>query len=113
MKQGSIWWADLPEPSGSRAGFTRPVVVLQANQFNQSAIQTIIVAALSSNPKLANAPGNVWIEARESGLVKDSVIVISQVQTLDKRSLREYVGQVGEVTADLIDHGLGLIFKRG
>jgi mRNA interferase MazF len=112
ITQGSIWWADLREPQGSESGFTRPVLVIQSNQFNRSKIKTVVVAILSSNAKLANAPGNVWLETSESGLPQDSVVVVSQLQTLDKTDLRDCVGTVSQETFDLIEYGLGLVFQR-
>jgi mRNA interferase MazF len=106
VQRGEIWWADLPATDGSRPALTRPVIVIQDDAFNQSGIRTVIVALLSSNPKLANMPGNVWLEASESGLARDSVINVSQLVTLDRSVLRDCVGQANEVTLELLDQGL-------
>ena len=114
MRRGEIWWADRPAAVrggqvGSGPAFTRPVIVTQDDAFNQSGIRTVIVALLGSNPKLANMPGNVWLEASESGLARDSVINVSQLLTLDRTVLRDCVGQVGEVTLALLDQGLLIV----
>ncbi len=73
MKRGEVWWADLPAPSGSGPGFRRPVVIVQADEFNRSRIQTVIAVILASNLRLAEAPGNVRLRAKATGLPKDSV----------------------------------------
>ena len=68
MRRGEIWWASLPVPSGSEPGYRRPVLVVQADEFNQSQIRTVMCAAITSNLHLAGAPGNVALSARSSGL---------------------------------------------
>ena len=83
MKRGEIWWASLPAPTGSGPGFRRPVLVLQADPFNQSGISTIIVAAITSNLLIADAPGNLRLSKTDSGLSKPSVVNVSQIVTLD------------------------------
>jgi len=60
VQRGEIWWANLPEPTGSEPGFRRPVLVVQSNEFNQSRIATVIAVVLTSNLKLAQAPGNMF-----------------------------------------------------
>lgn len=107
--RGDIWWADLPESRGSEPGFRRPIVIIQANSFNQSRIQTVIVAVISSNLRLADAPGNVLLPARASGLPKDSVVNVSQMLTLDRSFLTDSVGKLtGRLLAE-IDAGLRLV----
>ena len=81
VQRGDIWWADLPEPR-SEPGYRRPVLVIQANSFNSSRIQTVIVAVLTSNLEIAEAPGRVLLPARSSGLPRDSVINVSQIPRL-------------------------------
>lgn len=76
MKRGEVWWASLPAPTGSGPGFRRPVVVIQSNPFNQSRIATVVVAIVTSNLALADAPGNVRVGKAESGLAKPSVVNI-------------------------------------
>jgi mRNA interferase MazF len=109
MQRGDIWWATLPDPQGSAAGYRRPVVIVQANAFNISRIATIIVVAITSNLRLGTAPGNVLLSADESGLPRDSVINVSQVITLDKGMLDEQVGTVSRKTMEDIAQGLRLV----
>ncbi len=94
MRRGEVWWADLPEPSGSEPGVRRPVVVIQADEFNRSRIRTVIAAAITSNTTLAQAPGNVALSRRSVGLDRLSVVNVSQIVTLDKRVLTERVGRL-------------------
>jgi mRNA interferase MazF len=92
INQGDVYWVDLDEPVGSEPGYRRPHVVLQNNLFNQSRIATVIVAALSSNLARARSPGNVLLNPAEANLPQQSVVVISQITTVDKRQLTEYIG---------------------
>ncbi len=108
MKRGEIWWATLPDPAGSEPGHRRPVVVVQAEAFNKSAIKTVVCAAITSNVGLSAAPGNVRIGTRESGLSKPSVVNVSQLTTLDKVFLTERVKTLDTHTLCLIDDGLRL-----
>ena len=108
MKRGEVWWASLPAPTGSGPGFRRPVVVVQSNPFNQSRIATVIVAIITSNLKLADAPGNVRVGKSESGLAKSSVVNVSQVITLDRELLTRRVRGLPADTMRQIDEGLSL-----
>ncbi|WP_135481703.1 type II toxin-antitoxin system PemK/MazF family toxin [Candidatus Chloroploca mongolica] len=109
MQRGDVWWANLPDASGSGPAFRRPVLLVQADAFTRSRIATVIVAVITSNLRLAAAPGNVVLRARESGLPKDSVINVSQLITLDKTELDEQVGQVLPTTLADVDHGLRVV----
>lgn len=109
MRRGEIWWASLPEPSGSGPGYRRPVVIVQANSFNESRIQTAIVAVVTSNLRLADAPGNLLIPASKSGLRKDSVINVSQLITIDNTFLTERVGRLNSPQLQALDAGLRLV----
>jgi len=84
IAQGEVWWADLGEPSGSEPGFRRPVVVVQGDAFNRSSLQTVVCVALTSNLRWGDAPGNVRLPARATGLPRDSVGNVSQLVTLDR-----------------------------
>lgn len=108
MKRGEIWWASLETPVGSEPGYRRPVVIISSNDFNQSKIQTVIVAAITSNLRLANAPGNFSISKRESGLSRESVINVSQVVTIDKSFLTEKVTTLASKKMLMLDQGLKL-----
>jgi len=109
LRRGEIWWASLPEPAGSGPGYRRPVVVIQANSFNESRIQTAIVAIITSNLRLTDAPGNVLITASRTGLRKDSVINVSQLITVDKNFLTERVGRLNPSQSRALDGGLKLV----
>jgi mRNA interferase MazF len=109
MKRGEVWWASLPSATGSGPGYRRPVVVVQANSFNLSKISTVLVAAITSNLSLANAPGNVRISKSDSGLSKPSVINISQVITVDKSILTERVKMLPGKVLARVDEGLKLV----
>jgi mRNA interferase MazF len=111
MERGEVWWADLPDPVGIGPGYRRPVIVIQSNDFNRSKIRTIIILVLTSNLKLADAPGNVLIPASESGLPKDSVANVSQIITVDKDFLTEKVGKLPSRFIKSIDDGLRLVLS--
>ena len=92
IRRGEIWWADLPEPRRSEPGYRRAILVIQADTFNRSRIQTALVAVITTNLDLADAPGNVLLPARSSGLRLDSVVNVSQIFTLDREFLAEHGG---------------------
>jgi len=109
VNRGDIWWADLGYPKGSGPGYTRPVLVVQSDPFNNSRIQTVIVAVISSNLRLAEAPGNVSLSAKKSGLPKDSVVNVSQILTLDRGELLDQAGQLDSGLLQKVDDGLRLV----
>jgi len=109
IAQGEIWWADLPEPSGSEPAFRRPVVVVQGDAFNRSRIDTVVCIPLTSTLRWAEAPGNVLLEARITGLPKDSVANVSQLVTLDKASLTERVGKLSRARLELMLSGVDVV----
>ena len=91
---GDVWWADLPDPTGSGPGFRRPVVVVQGDSLNRSRIATVVCVPLTSNIKWAGAPGNVTLSRRVTGLPRDSVANVSQIVSLDKALLTEHLGRL-------------------
>jgi mRNA interferase MazF len=109
MRRGEIWWASLGEPQGSAPGFRWPVLVVQSNDFNESAIRTSICAAITSNMRLADAPGNVRVTRRVSGLPHDSVVNVSQLITLDKEMLTENVGRLPAQSLRDVEAGIKLV----
>lgn len=113
IRRGEIWWAELGDPAGSAPGFRRPVLVVQADAFNRSAIGTVIVAGLTSSLRLLDAPGNVLLTRRASGLPKDAVINVSQLAALDRGALDERVGTVPAATMRRVDDGLRLVLSLG
>lgn len=111
IQRGEIWWADLPEPRGSEPGYRRPVLVVQADSFNQSRIQTTIVAVITTNLGLAEAPGNVLLPARLVGLPRDSVVNVSQLLTLDRGLLTEHAGTLPSRLQRSVDEGLRTVLR--
>ncbi len=111
IKRGEVWWAELADPRGSEPGFRRPVVVVQADSFNRSQIGTVLVAAITSNLELAEAPGNVGLSRRDSELPRDSVVNVSQVLTLDRRFLAKRVSHLPGQVIEEIDSGLRLVLS--
>jgi mRNA interferase MazF len=110
--QGEVWWADLAEPSGSEPGFRRPVVVVQGDAFNRSRIATVVCVALTSNLRWADAPGNVLLSARTTGLPMDSVANVSQLVTLDREALTERIGTLPTKKLELVLLGIDIVLGR-
>ena len=109
ISQGDIYWIDLEEPVGSEPGFRHPHVVIQNNLFNRSRIDTVVVCLLTSNLRLAKAPGNVLLEKAEGNLAKQSVVNISQIYTVDKSDLVEWIGALSEKRVRQILDGVRLL----
>ena len=109
IQRGEIWWADLPEPSGSAPGYRRPVLVVQSDDFNRSRIATAIVVVITANLNLAQAPGNVLLPQKATGLPRDSVANISQVLTVDKSFLTEKIGELPSYLLEQVESGLRLV----
>jgi mRNA interferase MazF len=112
IAQGEVWWADLDAPTGSGPGFRRPVVVVQCDAFNRSRIATVMCVAMTSNLNWADAPGNVLLEAKATGLDRSSVANVSQVVTVDKSTLTERVGRLSSAKLQLIIDGIELVLGR-
>jgi len=111
IQRGEIWWADLPAPRRSEPGYRRPVLVVQADSFNCSRIQTVIVAVITSHLELADAPGNVLLPARSTGLSRDSVANVSQLLTLNRGFLTEHAGTLPPRLQSLVDAGLRAVLQ--
>jgi mRNA interferase MazF len=109
INQGDIYWIELDEPTGSEPGYSHPHVVVQNNVFNASRINTVIVCALTSNIKRADAPGNVLLEKGEANLSKQSVVLVSQIFTVDKSQLGEFIGTLSERRVKQIIEGIYLM----
>ncbi|MBE9165653.1 MULTISPECIES: type II toxin-antitoxin system PemK/MazF family toxin [Microcoleaceae] len=106
MYRGEIWWANLPDPVASEPGYRRPVLIVQDDTFTQSRISTVIVVIITSNLRLAEAPGNVLLPSKATGLPKDSVANISQLFTVDKTFLIECICTIPQDLQEDIDEGL-------
>jgi mRNA interferase MazF len=112
IAQGHVYWADLPNPTGSAPGFRRPVVVVQGDTLNRSRVRTVVCVPLTSNLDWAEAPGNVLLPARTTGLPKDSVAIASQIITLDRELLTEEAGKLSQRQLELILAGIDTILGR-
>jgi len=111
MKRGDIWWATLRAPTGSGLGSRRPVLIVQSDDFNKSRINTVVVSILTSNLRLQEAPGNVFLSKRSTKLPKDSVANVSQVVTLDKSFLTERISSLSTDKMKYVDEGLRLVLN--
>ncbi len=110
--QGDIYWATLAAPRGSEPGYDRPVVVVQQTAINNSDIRTILCVPLTSNVRLANAPGNVLLSPRKTTLPRPSVANVSQVITLDKQFLTGYVATLPGAALAAILNGIDFMMGR-
>jgi mRNA interferase MazF len=106
MRRGEVWWASLPPPMGSGPGYRRPVLVIQANEFNESRIKTAVAVVMTTNLRLAGAPGNVRCGSEETGLPRESVVNVSQVVTVDKELFTQRVGSVPTHVLSQVENGL-------
>lgn len=109
MTRGEIWWADFGVPQGSETGFRRPVLIVQADSFNRSRIPTVVVVPFTTNIGLAEAPGNVRANPADTGLLKESVLVVSQVAAIDRRRLLEQHSSLSHHLVRDVEHGLALV----
>jgi mRNA interferase MazF len=111
INQGDVFWVELEEPVGSAPGYRHPHVVVQNNVFNRSKIDTVVVCVLTSNLKRAGAPGNVSLDPNETGLPKPSVVIVSQLFTVDRTQLDEYVGTLSKERVRQILDGIRLVLE--
>lgn len=111
MHRGELWWATLRQPRGSGPGFRRPLLVLQSDDFNASSIRTTICAVVTSNLRLAEAPGNVRLAQRAAGLSRDTVVNVSQLITVDKETLTSRIGRISAEALRDVDAGIRLVLS--
>jgi mRNA interferase MazF len=112
VAQGDVWWADLTASGRSEPAFRRPVVVVQADAVNRSRLRTVVCIPMTSNLRWANAPGNVLVEKRRSGLPTDSVANVSQIVSLDRDVLIERAGRLPRAILELVLDGIDVILGR-
>lgn len=110
IRQGEVYWLHFGAPEGSEPAGRRPAVVVQHDRFNRSAISTVVVAAVTSNLRLAAMPGNVRLRRGEAGLAMPSVVNISQLRTVDRSRLGERIGTLGPARLHEVLRGLALLF---
>jgi mRNA interferase MazF len=106
IARGDIFWADLGEPSGSRPAKRRPVLVIQADAYNQTSLATVIVAVITSNTKQAAVPGNTFLPAALTGLPRDSVVNVTALYTLNRDDLVDRAGLVAGALLRKVNQGL-------
>jgi mRNA interferase MazF len=111
IHQGDLFWIEFDDPIGAGPGYKHPHVVIQNNVFNTSRINTTVVCALTTNLKRATAPGNVLLDAGEGHLPKPSVVVVSQIFTVDKTELGEYIGTLARKRVRQILDGIDLLLQ--
>ena len=111
IRQGDIFWVNLGSPKGSEPGYRHPHVVIQNDVFNASRINTVVVCALTTNLKRAQAPGNVTLNKGEANLVKKSVVNISQVVTVNKSDLKDKIGSLSSKRTKEIIDGIKLLVE--
>jgi len=111
IRQGDIYWIDLDEPGGSEPGYRHPHIVVQNNLFNHSRINTVLVCPLTSNLKRADSPGNVLLSKREANLPKPSVVNVSQIFTVDKSQLGDYIGTLTSERLRQVLDGIKLLLE--
>ncbi len=112
ISQGEVWWADLREPTGSGPGYRRPVIVVQCDALNQSRVNTVVCVPLTTNLKWADAPGNVLLAARATGLPKESVANVSLIVAVDRRQMTECIGKLTRRELDLVLGGIDTLLGR-
>lgn len=110
--QGDVCWAELPDPAGSGPGFRRPVIVVQGDPLNRSKLATVVCVPLTSNLVWADAPGNVLLRSRSTGLPKDSVANVSRIVTVDRALLTERVGHLSRRQLQLVLSGIDIVLGR-
>lgn len=112
IKRGDIYYADLSPVVGSEQGGVRPVLIVQNDVGNKHS-PTVIAAAITSQQSKANIPTHISIGCESSGLAKNSVVLLEQVRTIDKKRLREKMGSVSPVAMSQIDHAISISLGLG
>jgi mRNA interferase MazF len=112
VRQGEVWWADLDSPFGSEPGYRRPVVIVQGDALNQSQIATVICVPLTTNLRLATAPGMVLVRRVDSGLPDDSIANVTQILTLDRARLDLPVALLPRSVLMSVFRGIDTVFER-
>ena len=109
VHRGEIYYADLSPVVGSEQGGVRPVLIVQ-NDVGNKFSPTVIAAAITSQEDKANLPTHIAVNAQGSGLIKDSIILLEQVRTLDKHRLREKMGRLDAESMGRVDQALSISF---
>lgn len=106
IARGQLWRADLGLPRGSAPALLRPVLIVSADQYNRSRLQTVTVAVVTTNVRLASLPGNVAIPSDLELLPEDSVVNVTRIATIDRLALEEQLGQIPDWLQAQVDTGI-------
>ena len=109
IKRGEIYYADLSPVIGSEQGGVRPVLIVQNDVGNRYS-PTVIAAAITSQRDKTNLPTHIRVHADDCGLAKDSIVLLEQVRTIDKRRLKERMGALDIGSMDMVDKALSVSF---
>ncbi|MDO9398921.1 MAG: type II toxin-antitoxin system PemK/MazF family toxin [Herbiconiux sp.] len=106
IERGSVWWLDLGERRDRAPAYRRPVVVIQSDAYNRSALGTCVVATITSKTAQAAHPGNVFLPVSSSPLDRDSVVNVTQITTIDREGLISEIGGLPAYLLEEVDRGL-------
>jgi mRNA interferase MazF len=109
MIRGEIWQAEFGIPYGSEIGHSRPVLIVQDDSFNKSRIKTIVVLPLTTNLRLLDAPGNVFLGKKESKLLNDSAIIVAQLYAVDRSRFKEKISKINKNIMEQVEIGMKLV----
>ena len=109
IRRGDVFYADLSPVKGSEQGGTRPVLILQNNIGNRFS-PTVIAAAITSKMGKSKVPTHITVKANKNGLLKNSVVLLEQIRTLDKRRQKEKMGSLDPFIMQKVNHALGISF---
>ncbi|MGH2834993.1 MAG: type II toxin-antitoxin system PemK/MazF family toxin [Solirubrobacteraceae bacterium] len=108
IKRGEVWWGDLGDPRGSEPGYIRPVLIVSDDRYNSSRLRTVTIVVMSTNTRLAELPGNVFVPSGVSGLPHDSVANVTQIATVDRKALTDRVGHLPDWLLEQVADGIRL-----
>lgn len=111
IKRGQVYWVDFGQPHGSGPAYGRPAVVIQDNDFNETNLNTVIIAIITTNLRLVSMDGNVLLMPKTNGVSEPSVVNVTQVYTVDKSELVDLMGVVTKLELKQIDDGLRLVLS--
>ena len=109
IKKGSIYWVDFSPGKGSESKGRRPGLVIQNNILNESKLNTVLMVAITSTMKFGELPGNIVLRKGEANLPKKCVINVTQIKSVDKRSLKEKIGSLSQKRMDQVYEGVRLV----
>lgn len=106
INQGDVYWVPLEDLDGAEPGIIHPHVVIQDDVINRSRIKTVVVCGLTTNRKRAFEHGNILLDVGEANLPKQSIIVVSQISTVNKSQMGEYIGTLSKERVEQIFAGM-------